>query len=312
MISCKEYTVIQKDIIKNAVEKLSLDIIQIGDNSASNSYIKGKLADCKEVSIEARLHKYDISITQEELNSEVRNIAKYYNSGIIIQLPIPAHLNYKESLAQLEPWQDIDGLYYNYYNPCTAQGIIDYLLYNNIQLENKNVVIIGRGELVGKPLSKLMLEQNANVTICHSHTSKENIIEYCKNADIIVIAIGKAKWLNFNIQSNKHPNKIIIDVGINKDDNNKLCGDVDRSYLEQQGFFITPVPGGVGLLTRVALLKNLVKNYYMTIHNYTKLYCACCNNTNCDPFSKELLITCPNFKTLTDDNKTNIINYFNN
>ena len=139
-------------------------------------------------------------------------------------------------------------------NPCTPQGIINYLEYNKIPLDGKNAVVIGRSTSVGKPMAKLLLQENANVTVLHSHTKEEDLKNYIKNADVIVCAVGKRNFLNNSLEYKK--NAIVIDVGINRDENNKLCGDCEKDLPVG---YQSPVPGGVGLLTRVSLYNNLIK-----------------------------------------------------
>lgn len=248
-ISCKDYAQFVKNEIKEKQCNNSLHIFQIGDNPASNSYIKGKMRDCEEVGIKAFLHKFDENISQDELTKEIRKV----NSAVILQMPVPSHINAQQVIENsISSMQDVDGFLPNsQYISCTPRGIVDWLEFNNIDLCGKNVVIIGRSDIVGKPLAKLMTNKNSTVTLCHSYTC--NIEDYCKMADIIIVAIGQPKWFNFDL-SNK---PIIIDVGINRVDG-KLCGDVDYDYMTEQGCYVTSVPGGVGLLTRVSLLKNIV------------------------------------------------------
>ena len=251
MVSCKEYVQIEKDRIRN-IQGLNLDIIQIGNDPASNSYIKGKIKDCEELNIKANVYNFSESISMQELLIEVKKIADN-NNGIIFSVPVPKHINLKEIFSKtIKSFQDVDGLFYNEYIPCTPRGIIDWLDYNNIQLSGKNILIIGRSEIVGKPLAKILLNRDATITICHSKTPKEQIHKFASIADIIIIAIGQPEWFNFNLLNTP----LIIDVGINYK-NNKLVGDVNRKQMEAGYCYVTPVPGGVGLLTRLALLKNL-------------------------------------------------------
>ena len=182
-------------------------------------------------------------------------------------IPLPPHLNEKEIIEHIRPDKDVDGLtdinmgrlVHNRESlaPCTPIGIIDLLDYYNIPIEGKNVVIIGRSDLVGKPMATLMTNRNATVTLCHSKTS--NLEFYTKSADILVAAIGIPKYIKENMVKE---GAVIIDVGINRDENGKLCGDIDQKDVEDyfgNCCYVTPVPGGVGLLTRVTLLKNVMK-----------------------------------------------------
>lgn len=253
MISCKEYSQLEKIRLKEFdLSSYSLGIIQVGDNPASNAYVRGKLKDCEEVGMHADLYKLDEDVDITMFKQTVLK-ASTDNTGVIIQLPLPEHL---ECIAKsviksyFVPSQDVDGIVYDECMPCTPKGIVDWLKFNKVDLDGKNVVIIGRSNLVGKPLAKLMLDNNATVTVCHSHTPKETVYEYCKSADIIVVAIGKESWLDFDLKD-----KLIVDVGINRNAEGKLCGDVDPKLKENN--YVTPVPGGVGLLTRISLLKNV-------------------------------------------------------
>ena len=264
MISCKEYFEIEKENMKNKLDDKDLyytprlDIFQVGDNPASNVYIANKMKDCEYVGIDAALHKYEENVSEETLREDIDEASVcFYCDGIILQLPVPEHINPIKVLKNnIHPCQDVDGFLYPEVNsPCTPKGIMDYLKYNNVSVDGKNCVVIGRSDIVGKPLARMLLEQNATVTICHSHTPEDEMIKYAENADIVFVAVGKPKWLKF---AAKNKDVIVIDIGINRDEDGKLCGDVDYDYMTAQGCYVTPVPGGVGLLTRIALLKNVV------------------------------------------------------
>ncbi len=258
MISCKEYTILEKQrIAELPIKNIKFDIFQVGDNPASNAYIRGKMKDCAEASIKAELHKFDESITHDELAREVAK-ASEDSAGIIIQLPVPSHINaFKIIREHTKPYQDVDGFVFDVNEPCTPLGIINWLEFNNVEIEGKNVVIIGRSRIVGRPLAKMMEKRNATVTLCHSKTSDESMKKFCQLADIIVVAVGRPKFFSFDVTDKK---PIIVDVGINRVENKKLVGDVDKEYMEKQGCYVTPVPGGVGLLTRLALIQNIIKN----------------------------------------------------
>lgn len=281
MISIKEYVDLQKEQLKKFVSKAhrsyKLDIFQVGDNSASNSYIKGKMKDCDEIGIKCELHKYETPkhndnrildeynqwVTQEHIKEDATEAIVKGSCGIILQLPMPPAINTQEIIrdsCKCHRAADVDGFYYDVNNPCTPRGIIDWLEYNNIILEGKNVVVIGRSDIVGKPMARLLTEKNATVTLCHSHTDEMALYDYCSIADIIICAVGKPKFLK--LYSFFAENTIIVDVGINRDENGKLCGDVDsKNWEEIPGCYVTPVPGGVGLLTRLRLLKNVVYDF---------------------------------------------------
>lgn len=257
MVSCKEYAAIRKSEITAWLREHqttpTLDIFQIGDNQASNAYIKGKMADCREVGIVANLKRLPDTVTQSELENM---LAQSGAAGIILQLPVPKHIDASKAVQMsVRPSQDVDGfLCQSQHSPCTPRGIMNWLAYNNISLEGKNVVIIGRSKIVGKPLANMMIDAHATVTVCHSKTPFDDIIHYCENADIVISAVGNPKWLSFESKRNA----IVIDVGINRDENGKLCGDIGSV---QDAAYVTPVPGGVGLLTRVTLLDNIASIY---------------------------------------------------
>lgn len=259
--SCKDYVEIRKKELKEEILKFGrtphLIVIQIDNDPASNSYIKGKKKDCEEVGI--LLSHYNFSsedVSEESLCSVINMFWKNKGiNGIIIQLPIPDKYNIDKLLKCIPPEKDVDGFRKDSrFKPCTPKGIMDWLDYNNIDLSGKDVCIIGRSNIVGKPLVKMMIEKGATVTCCNSKTN--NLKYYTKNADIVVSAIGKPKY--FDSKYFKQ-GQIIIDVGINRDENGKLCGDVDSKYIYDS--YVTPSPGGVGLLTRTSLLENVIKAY---------------------------------------------------
>ena len=257
-ISCKEYAAQEKERIKEKAKGkgYSLHIFQIGDNAASDSYLKGKIKDCSDVDINVILHKYQED-PDEKYNDIYReiDIANEDKGGTFIQLPVPKNFDLDWAIMSITNAHDVDGLKPNsWHYPCTPRGIMDWLVANNINLCGKNVCIIGRSDIVGKPLAKMMTDKDATVTLCHSKTVK--LEEYMKIADIIVSAVGKAKFIH-DIDLPRKP--IMIDVGINRDENGKLCGDVDYENMLDTCEYITPVPSGVGLLTRVSLLKNIVR-----------------------------------------------------
>lgn len=260
MIDIKEYVKIQKDKIKNELNKKEkipmLAIIQVGDNPASNSYVKGKLKDCTEVGLNCVLKKLPENISQKDFDNIIKDTnADSFISGIIVQLPLPNHL--KLDLNLIDDSKDVDGFKItSKFLPCTPLGIINFLKDNNIEIASKNAVIIGRSKIVGKPMAKLLLDESATISVCHSKT--DNLSEYTKMADIIIVAVGKRNVLTADMISNKKP--IVIDVGINKDENGKLCGDCDYENLLNKCEYISPVPGGVGLLTRLTLLKNTLNS----------------------------------------------------
>ena len=248
----KEYTQARKRDLAERIKALPaaprLAIIQVGDVEASNRYVRNKKKDCEEVGIECSVYHCLPSITNEQLIENIQNIAHRYD-GIIVQLPLPGHLDAKLILEAIPPTKDVDGFRTDSpFAPATPTGIMYYLRHCNFEFDGANVVVIGRSEIVGKPMAKLLTDANATVTLCHSHT--KNLHMHIDHADLVVCAVGKAKFLNC------YPIHIpVIDVGINFDENGKLVGDCFNTENRD----VTPVPGGVGLLTRVALLENVVR-----------------------------------------------------
>ena len=247
---CKTFINNWKQVIKTKIDELetvpNLAIIQVGDIEASNRYIRNKIKDCEEVGITAHLYHYDNDILMSDLIWEISTLRPSYD-GIIIQLPLPNHLDGRILAGFIEPEQDVDGFLPNSpHKPCTPGGIMKYLEYCDWDPTGKDVTIIGRSDIVGKPLAKLMTDANATVTLCHSKT--RNIDKHVAGADLIVSAVGKRKFLN--CYAIHVP---VIDVGINFDENGKLCGDCYN--IEHRD--VTPVPGGVGLMTRCMLLENV-------------------------------------------------------
>ncbi len=268
MITIKEYVELRKKELKQEILELKekynkqflLIIFTDYQNPASSAYVKGKLKDAEELGVDT--HVYDVNFYKNQNSSfnETLRILQHdlsfsndYQVGIIVQLPLPSDLKLE---ADILPRYDVDGFSKDTkVIPCTPRGIVDYLSYNNYDFESKNVLVIGRSKIVGKPLAQLLTDLNSNVTICHSHTKQEDLKKYVKDADLIISAVGKKNLLNrkdfiFNL------NSIIIDVGINRDENGKLCGDCEKGLPVK---FQSPVPGGVGLLTRLALFENLIQ-----------------------------------------------------
>ena len=250
--NCKEFAARWKEEIHSRVEKLggtpTLAIVQVGNVEASNRYIKNKIKDCNEVGISAHHYVYDNDISTEDLVWEVIDLQKHYN-GIIVQMPLPPQIDVNKIILAIDPDKDVDGFRESsLFKPCTPGGIMRYLEYCGFELTGKNVVIIGRSNIVGKPLAKMMTDADATVTLCHSKT--QGLDCHLRNADLIVTAVGKAKFLN--CYSIHVP---VVDVGINFDENGKLVGDAFNTEDRD----VTPVPGGVGLLTRCMLLENCVQ-----------------------------------------------------
>lgn len=248
----KEYTKIRKAELKEKVSQMTaaprLAIVQVGEVEASTRYVRNKIKDCEEVGIEAHWYGYETEYTTEELVCEVRDLVPFYD-GIIVQLPLPKHIDAKKVLAAIPKELDVDGFQHDSpFNPATPQGIMNYLTYCDFEFSGANCVVIGRSDIVGKPMAQLLTDADATVTLCHSKT--KNLSLHLSKADLIVCAVGKAKFLNC------YPIHVpVIDVGINFNDEGKMCGDC----FNTENRSVTPVPGGVGLLTRCALLENVVR-----------------------------------------------------
>lgn len=256
----KNYVAQEKARIKTLVDTLSIKpkmvIVQVNDDPASDSYIKGKLKDSAEVGVDAELIKLPVDTTQATLISLVNKLnddPKVH--GLIVQMPLPKHIDEEAIKVAIAPNKDIDGFHpLSTMKACTPKGIIDYLTDEGVDFVGKNAVVIGRSNIVGKPLAQLLLAKHCNVTILHSRTTKADMEYYLAHADIVCVAIGK-KW--FIDEQVLKPDAILVDVGINRVDG-VLYGDIkpNRNVKLQ-----TPVPGGVGLLTRLSLIKNLLEAY---------------------------------------------------
>ena len=233
--------------VTNMTEKPKLLIIQVGDIEASNRYVRNKIKDCEEVGIMCDLLKFEEHISPEKIQDTIYDVQREYD-GVMVQLPLPKQFNDVDVLSAIEGHRDVDGLTKNTkFNPCTPGGIMKFLEWCELDLTGKHAVVVGRSEIVGKPMAQLLMKANATVTVCHSYT--ENLYKYLTDADLIVCAAGKAGIINASVIN---PDVPIIDVGINFAEG-KLIGDVWDPLKKGN---VTPVPGGVGLLTRCALLQN--------------------------------------------------------
>ena len=270
---------IAKDLrqnLKNEIQNLKnnvkpyLVVILIGNNIASQIYVKNKEKSASEVGIKSKVIKLEVNISEKDLIKKIEYLNLDINvHGILVQLPLPKHIDERKIISKIDPIKDVDGFHpVNVGNlssgndamiPCTPLGCY-LLLKNTIQnLSGKNVVIIGRSNINGKPMAQLLLKENCTVTVTHSKT--KNIEKICKHADIIVVAVGKPKMINKN-WVNK--NSVVIDVGINRIEENgskKIVGDADFENIKNEVFAITPVPGGVGPMTIACLLKNTLKAF---------------------------------------------------
>ena len=258
-----------KDELKTQVEDLknqgiegTLVVIQVGDNPASSVYVANKKKACEYIGIRSLSYELPEETTEQELTELIERL-NHDDSvhGILCQLPLPAHINERRIIEMIAPEKDVDGFHPQNvgalvigergFVSCTPAGIIELLKRSNIEIAGKHCVVIGRSNIVGKPMALLMLQENATVTICHSKT--KNLQEICRQADILIVAIGKPKYITKDYVK---PGAVVIDVGIHRNAENKLCGDVDYNDVEPIASAITPVPGGVGPMTICMLMKN--------------------------------------------------------
>lgn len=245
--------------------KCCLAVIQVGNDPASSVYVGNKKKACAYVGIESLAYELPEETTEEELLTIIDKLNKDADvHGILCQLPLPKHINEDHVIKAISPKKDVDGFHPQNvgalvigekgFVSCTPAGIIQLLKRNNIEMDGKHCVVVGRSNIVGKPMSLLMLRENATVTICHSHT--KNLKEICKEADILIVAIGKPQFIGKEYVKD---GAVVIDVGIHRDENNKLCGDVKYDEVEPVASYITPVPGGVGPMTIAMLMHNCVE-----------------------------------------------------
>lgn len=265
-----------RDSIKNEIieikEKMGkvpgLAVIQAGDNLASKIYVNSKIKQCAEVGIESKNFILPADVTEEELLNKIDELNKDDAiDGILVQLPLPNHIDTPKVIESIDINKDVDG-----FKPenlgkvvlgdetalisCTPAGIIRLFQEYKLDLEGKDVVVIGRSNIVGKPMTALLINEGATVTVCNSKT--KNLSEKTKNADVVIVAIGRSNFLKGDMVKD---GAIIIDVGINRDENNKICGDVDFESVKEKVSYITPVPGGVGPMTIAMLLNNTLKAF---------------------------------------------------
>ena len=269
--------------LKDSISKFILEsghtpglaVVLVGDTPASQVYVRNKHKACLEVGI----NSYEINLPAETTEEKLLSVIDELNSdekvdGILVQLPLPRHIDEERVINRIDPNKDVDAfspsnvgkiMIGNYtFLPCTPAGVMELLKHYNIAIEGKNCVVVGRSNIVGKPMAMLLLEKNGTVTICHSRT--QNIGEICKSADIIVVAVGRAGFLKADMV--KH-GAVVIDVGINRGADGKLCGDVAFDEVEKVASYITPVPGGVGPMTITMLLKNTLS---AAKNQMTKIY----------------------------------------
>ena len=265
----KEILTKLKTQVEKLPRKLGLCVIQVGNDPASCVYIRQKEKMAEQLNYNFRHLKFKENISEKELLNKIEELNKDdLIDGILVQMPLPKHLNPRVRENAIDPLKDVDGLtdintgklFHNVDSliPCTPKGIIDLLAYYQIPLEGKNVVIIGRSDLVGKPLEGLMTNRNATVTLCHSKT--KNLQAITKTADILVVAVGKPHLITKEYIKD---GTIIIDVGINRLEDGTLCGDVLFEDVKEKASAITPVPGGVGPMTIAELAQNTYQAYLL-------------------------------------------------
>lgn len=265
MISCKDYVELQKEKIKKEIKennfKPRLIVVQVDDDNASSTYVKNKKRICDEVGIELTHVCIDSFLaSQEQLEYMIKEFGKLNGAnGIIIQLPIPDKYDVSKLISCIPAEKDVDGFRKDScFKPCTPKGIVDWLRYNNFEFVGKTATVIGRSNIVGKPLVNMLIEEGMTVTCCNSHT--KDISKYASNTNLVVSAIGKPKYFSRFTFENVD---IIVDVGINRDENNKLCGDINTDGFKEclPNTYVTPVPNGVGKLTVCSLIENVLEAY---------------------------------------------------
>lgn len=269
IINGKEISAAVKERIKDEVTSLreqgievGLAVIIVGEDPASKVYVANKEKACEQLGI----NSYKYALPEETTNEELLELVKKLNNddkvnGILCQLPLPKHLDESLIINSIVPEKDVDAFHpHNVgkimigdfdFLPCTPAGVIEMLKYSNIDMTGKKCVVVGRSNIVGKPMSMLLLHNNATVTVCHSRT--KNLKDECAAADILVVAIGRAKFVTADMVKE---GAVVIDVGMNRDENGKLCGDVDYDAVFDKVSAITPVPGGVGPMTIAMLMQN--------------------------------------------------------
>ncbi|MFI3200927.1 MAG: bifunctional methylenetetrahydrofolate dehydrogenase/methenyltetrahydrofolate cyclohydrolase FolD [Eubacteriales bacterium] len=271
IIDGKQIAQEMKDELKEKVtlrkaqgEKVCLAVVQVGNDPASSVYVSNKKKSCAYIGIESKSYELEETTTQEALIELIKNLNEDQSvQGILVQLPLPKHIHEEVVLHTILPTKDVDGFHplnvgalcigEEGFTSCTPAGVIQLLKRSNIEITGKECVVIGRSNIVGKPMALLLLQENATVTIAHSKT--KNLQEVCKRADILVVAVGRPKMITKDYIKE---GAVVIDVGIHRDDSNKLCGDVYYEEVAPICSAITPVPGGVGPMTIAMLMNNCV------------------------------------------------------
>ena len=241
-----------------------LAVVLVGENPASQVYVRNKIKACEELGIRSQDYRLPEDTTQEALLDLVGELNRREDiHGILVQLPLPGQIREEAVIAAIAPEKDVDAFHarnvgkivqgsYNFL-PCTPAGVMELIRSTGVPVQGKECVVVGRSNIVGKPMALLMLHENATVTICHSRT--RDLGEVTRRADILIVAIGKAKFITKDMVK---PGAVVIDVGMNRDENGKLCGDVDFAAVEPVAGYLTPVPGGVGPMTITMLMGNTI------------------------------------------------------
>lgn len=270
-ISVKIKNEIRQEIneIKTKYERVpKLAVILVGHDQASQTYVRNKEKGCQYVGMESEMIYHDEQIDEDTLLKDIQRLNEDKQvDGILVQLPLPKHIDEVKVLEAIRPDKDVDGFHpenmaklflgQKSMIPCTPKGMMTLLDEINYDLTGKEVVVVGRSHIVGKPAAMLCLQKNATVTMAHSKTS--HLKEVCQRADVLIVAVGQAKMLNSEYVK---PGAVVLDVGINRDEYNKLCGDVDFEDVKDKVYAITPVPGGIGPMTITMLLKNTLDAFY--------------------------------------------------
>ena len=241
-----------------------LAVVIVGDDPASRIYVNNKKKACQEIGVYSEEYALPATTTQEELLQLIEKLNKKKDiNGILVQSPLPQGLDEKAVVENIDPQKDVDAFHAVnvgkimigdfQFLPCTPAGVIELLDRSGVSIEGKRCVVVGRSNIVGKPMAMLLLHRNGTVTICHSRT--QNLAEVCREADILVAAVGRPKFITKDMVK---PGAAVIDVGMDRDENGKLCGDVDFDAVKEIAGYITPVPGGVGPMTIAMLMKNVV------------------------------------------------------
>ena len=268
---CRAELKIQVEALKAEDITPGLAVVLVGEDPASQVYVRNKHKACEELGIHSEQYTLPENTGREELLALIAELnGRKEIDGILVQLPLPAHLDQKEILSAIDPEKDVDAFHpqnvgalvigQKGFVSCTPAGIIELLKRNDIEIDGKHCVVVGRSNIVGKPMALLMLRENATVTVTHSHTA--NLKEICKQADILIVAIGKNQFITADYVKE---GAVVIDVGIHRDENNKLSGDVKFDEVEPLASAITPVPGGVGPMTIAMLMNNCVETMRHTI-----------------------------------------------